>query len=165
MSTMAHDPYFERMFLVNVTPIKTTHQADLRILRTKDGRQFIGKQSNSAIKRWVDVFMLEAKRFAPDRPFDGPLELCLYFGFPLNKGDKGKTVPMPVKPDFDNLAKSVCDSLTKLGFWHDDSQVVYGKVVKYRTQLPFVGVEIRPVDWLDEHYDGALRARLERTMS
>lgn len=165
LSTMAHDPYFERMFLVNVTPIRTTHQADLRILRTKDGRQFIGKTSKSAIKQWMDVFTLQAKRFAPDRPFEGPLELCLYFGFPLIKSDKGQASPMTTKPDFDNLAKSVCDGLTKLGFWNDDSQIVYGKVVKYRTPLPFVGVEVRPVDWLDGHYDGALRARLERTLS
>lgn len=152
--------YFERRFLVDMPPIRTTHQADLRILRTKDGRQFIGKMANSDIKRWVEQFKLMARKNVPDKPFDGPLELTLYFGFPLIKSDKGKAAAMTTKPDFDNLAKSVCDALTDLGFWHDDSQVVFGKVMKFRTPSPFVGVLVKPATWLDNDYCKAIRESL-----
>ena len=67
---------------------------------------------------------------------------------------------MTTKPDFDNLAKSVCDALTDLGFWHDDSQVIFGKVMKFRTGHPFVGVFIKPANWLDDEYCDAIRLHL-----
>ena len=152
--------YFERRFLVDMPPIRTTHQADLRILKTRDGRQFIGKMANSQIKRWIEQFKLMAKKHAPDKPYEGPLELTLYYGFPLIKSDKGKSAPMTTKPDFDNLAKSMCDALTDLGFWHDDSQVVFGKVMKFRTSSPFVGVFIKPAPWIDDEYCEAIRIHL-----
>ena len=34
------------------------------------------------------------------------------------------------KPDFDNLGKAVCDCLTHIGAWKDDSQVADGRIVK-----------------------------------
>lgn len=154
--------YFNRRFIVDMTPIRTTHQADLRILRTRDGRQFIGKMANSDIKAWIHEFKLMAGKFAPDKPFDGPIELTLYFAFPNIKADKGKVKPMTTKPDFDNLAKSVCDALTDLGFWNDDSQVVFGKVLKFRTPDPYVGVAIASADWVDEPYCNTIRQYLQQ---
>lgn len=153
-------PYFERRFLVDIEPIRTTHQADLRILKTKDGRQFIGKTDKSEVKVWCEKFALLAKRHAPDVPFEGPLEVSLYFAFPNIKSDKGKVMPMTTKPDFDNLAKAVCDTLTKCGFWTDDSQIVFGKVLKFRSPNPFLGVHICPARWVDEQYADAVRTSL-----
>ena len=33
-------------------------------------------------------------------------------------------------PDFDNIGKSICDALTHLGVWEDDSLVVDGRIIK-----------------------------------
>ena len=153
--------YHQRKFLVPIEPIRTTHQADLRILRTKDGRQFIGKMDKSAIKQWMKAFQTAIAPHKPDLPFEGPLELSIYFGFPLIKSDKGQTAPMTTKPDFDNLAKAVCDSLTATRFWHDDSQVVFGKVFKFRTREPFVGIELKPCLFIDDAFTDATRQHLK----
>jgi Holliday junction resolvase RusA-like endonuclease len=152
--------YFERRFMVALEPIRTTHQSDLRILRTKDGRQFIGKTSKSEVVKWMHEFAHQAEKYAPDVPYEGPLELTLYFGFPLIKSDKGKDAPMTTKPDFDNLAKSMVDTLTKMKFWGDDSQVVFGKVMKFRTKVPFVGVWIKPCKFIDSEYCEQIRKHL-----
>lgn len=153
--------YFHRRFLLGLEPIRTTHQADLRILKTRDGRQFIGKTSKSSIKEWQNLFVQMSKFYAPERPFEGPLEVSLYFGFPCIKSDKGKSAPMCTKPDFDNLAKSVMDGLVKAGFMHDDSQVVRGCVMKFRTEHPFVGVKMNPCAYIDDLLVTVIRKDLE----
>lgn len=68
-------------------------------------------------------------------PMDGPLMVSLTFVFPRPKGMVWKRREMPraykvVRPDADNLAKSVLDSLNGL-LWFDDSQVVDLRVRKY----------------------------------
>lgn len=139
-------------FVVGMAPIRTTHQTDLRILRTRDGRQFIGKMSKSKVKLWGEQFATQIRRHKPDRPLEGPLQLRLVFGFPLNKGDKGKGGPHCARPDWDNLPKTVCDILTREGFWHDDGQVVIGQVIKVRTSSPFIGVNISCVNFVDDEF-------------
>jgi Holliday junction resolvase RusA-like endonuclease len=147
--------YFERKFIVDIVPIKTTHQSDLRILKAGDGRMFVGKTTKSAIKAWMKEFELKAKKYIPDKPYTGPIEMTLYFGFPNVIADKGKTVHMATRPDFDNLAKAVTDSLTNCGFWYDDCQIVFGKVMKFRTDKPFLGVWIKPAEHIDSVLMGA----------
>ena len=152
--------YFRRKFILNLEPIRTTHQADLRILKTKDGRQFIGKMAKSGIKAWIRDFkdaVLKMDRAIPDRPFQGPLEVSLYFGFPNIQADKGKVMPMTTKPDADNLAKAVLDALTDLGFWGDDSQIVVLHISKIRTPSPFVGVCTSQCLYMDKTYEQAVR--------
>jgi Holliday junction resolvase RusA-like endonuclease len=152
--------YFVKKFIAELEPIRNTHQAALRILKTKDGRQFVGKMSSSPIKKWIKDFMFVAEKHKPDVPFTGPLEVTFYFAFPLIKSDKGKPAPMTTKPDFDNLCKSVCDAMTKLGFWTDDSQITFGKVMKFRNPVPYVGVEIKPANYMDKKYFDAVENHL-----
>jgi Holliday junction resolvase RusA-like endonuclease len=152
--------YLERKFRVNLTPIRTTHQSDLRILKSKDGRMFVGKTSKSEVVKWMKEFALCAAHHVPDVPFGGPLEVTLYFGFPLIQSDKGKDAPMTTKPDFDNLAKSMLDTMTKMKFWGDDSQIVFGKVMKFRTKNPFVGIWIKPCNFIDSEYCEQIRKHL-----
>ena len=146
--------------MIDITPIRSTHQSALRIIHRKGGKPFVGKYAKSDVKQWLERFKHLAKSKAPDKPYEGPLELTLYFGFPLIQSDKGKDAPMTTKPDFDNLAKSVLDSLTECGYWHDDSQVVFGKVLKFRTKQPFVGFWIQPCNWVDSAYCEQIRNTL-----
>ena len=81
----------------------------------------------------------------PD-PFSGPLQCRLHFRMPRPKHLTWKTKvmePLPhfKKPDIDNLAKAVFDSLNG-SLWHDDSQVVDLRAGKVVTDSRPPGVEI-----------------------
>ena len=45
-------------------------------------------------------------------------------------------IPHAVRPDVDNLVKSIMDSMTKAGVWVDDGQVVDLRVRKWRGRRP-----------------------------
>lgn len=49
-----------------------------------------------------------------------------------------------IKPDTDNIAKSVCDALNKVAFY-DDSQIVVLKVRKYYGDNPSVNIIIHDI--------------------
>lgn len=57
----------------------------------------------------------------------GPLDVRLLFF--LNKPKSNKSTEPVGKPDFDNLAKAVCDALNGI-VWKDDSQIVHATVTK-----------------------------------
>ena len=50
-----------------------------------------------------------------------------------------------VKPDTDNIAKSILDSLNKIAYL-DDKQVVKLEVEKYYSQMPSVAVMIEEME-------------------
>jgi len=62
-------------------------------------------------------------------PLDQPLDVTIvaFFIKPISKPKK--VIVPAVKPDFDNLAKLVCDSLNGL-LWTDDSRIVDGSCQK-----------------------------------
>lgn len=49
-----------------------------------------------------------------------------------------------IKPDTDNIAKSILDSLNGIAY-KDDKQIVSLKVDKYYSEIPSVSVEIKEV--------------------
>lgn len=69
---------------------------------------------------------------------DGPVVLVIEAVFgrpPSHMGRTGKLLasapPYPPRADWDNLGKGVCDAITDgRAVWHDDDQVVDGRVVK-----------------------------------
>ncbi len=90
---------------------------------------------------WKLQVSISGKQFVPDAPLTGPLRVDLAFYFPRPKGHfrTGKhagvmrdTAPMwhTSRPDFDNLAKAVCDQLTVTRFWGGDTQVCDGRILK-----------------------------------
>jgi Holliday junction resolvase RusA-like endonuclease len=58
------------------------------------------------------------------------------------------------KPDTDNIAKIICDSLNGIAY-HDDAQVVDLKVVKYYSDTPCVTVTIEEVTGNDTEGNGS----------
>jgi len=99
---------------------------------------------------WKGEIALAARELRPAAPHDGPVELVLHFFMPRPKSHSGAKGLKPTaphehtsKPDFDNLAKAVCDALTRLGFWRDDGQVWRSMVEKvYVPAGQRVGLEI-----------------------
>ena len=109
----------------NIDPPETTHQAALRILKTKDGRQFVGKMKGSKAKNVQVVFGLFYKS-CKSRP-------C--------KDIQWKTT----KPDADNVVKTMLDCLVEEGYIATDQQVADLRVMKMEWDHGgFVEVLIQP---------------------
>jgi len=83
--------------------------------------------------------------YAPAEPLDGPLKLSVYVGLPVPKSWSkkkraealaGKSFPTG-RPDLDNYVKQICDRMTTLRFWADDSNVVIINAEKNYTDSPY----------------------------
>lgn len=81
---------------------------------------------------------------------EGPLAMRLVFVFPRNpnvaKRQPGR-LPKVTKPDNDNLAKGVCDTLNNLAY-HDDAAIVKLEVEKWTGAIgeqPHVEITIEPL--------------------
>lgn len=83
---------------------------------------------------WKKAVAVAASRHTPAAVPEGGIILGLAFAFkrPASHFRTGKNAGLvkssapknhTSKPDLDNLAKAVMDTLTKSGFWRDDSQV------------------------------------------
>lgn len=87
----------------------------------------------------------------PPVPFNGPIRVELIITFPWKKGEtkvnraKG-WLPMPVRPDFDNLSKTPMDVLSHLSFWCDDGQIFDGRIIKGWGSVPGVRVTIEEAE-------------------
>lgn len=87
-------------------------------------------------------------RFPDDAMLD--VRIFAFYGIPKSTSKKrrrmmieGKIRPVK-KPDFDNVAKVVCDSLNNIAY-RDDAMIVDGMFRKYYGEQPRVEVTIRQV--------------------
>lgn len=72
-------------------------------------------------------------------PRPGPCKVRVELVYPLRKQDRAEgdaLIPHDVKPDADNLVKSLLDSMTRAGVWEDDGQVHDLRVRKWRGRRP-----------------------------
>lgn len=84
---------------------------------------------------------LMARAHAPKIIFDGPVCLQVKFFMPLPTRPRNKDFPI-VRPDLDNLLKSLTDALHF--FWKDDSQIVEiksRKLYDYTDKRPRIEVK------------------------
>lgn len=130
---------------VPIEPPVSTHQANLRILKTKDGRQFVGKMKNNKVTNWARLFGSYIQK--PEKPIEGPIRVYirLYYTPPkylLPKINKCKILVKTTKPDVDNVVKVILDEFTKCGYWVDDSLIWAITVEKYWAAQPRVAVYI-----------------------
>lgn len=97
---------------------------------------------------WKSQIAMAAQHHAPEAALEGPVGLNVEFRFDrpqrLRKKKTPKTeIPHCSRPDCDNLAKAVLDTLTQLGWWEDDDQVCTLNVRKvYRGVDQTVGARI-----------------------
>lgn len=78
------------------------------------------------------------------------MDIMAYYSIPKNTSKK-KTGRMlegierpSKKPDWDNIAKIVCDSLNKTAY-HDDAVIVEASVKKYYAEIPRVHIRIQKI--------------------
>lgn len=82
-----------------------------------------------------------------------PLEVKIIFGMPIPKSFSKKRrqqaiageIQHTVKPDVDNLTKSVLDALNEIA-WHDDSQIIRIDAFKRYAEEPHISLTIIPKD-------------------
>ncbi len=85
-------------------------------------------------------------------PLEGPLKIYIRAFFPIPKSWSKKRQAMALsgeirpttKPDFDNIAKVVCDSLNGIAYG-DDTQIVDAVTTKRYDNTPRLEVYIAPV--------------------
>lgn len=87
-------------------------------------------------------------RFPDDAMLD--VRIFAFYGIPKSVSKKKRQMMIdgdirPIKkPDFDNIAKIICDSLNGIAY-RDDTMVVDGMFRKYYSEKPRVEVSIREV--------------------
>lgn len=125
---------------------KATHQSNLRVLRTKGGRWFVGKTSKSPVLKWMKQIEDAARKSLsrPTKPLAGALAVLIEFTFqrPKSRQRKGIEITYKVcKPDLDNAAKSVLDAIGEAGWWVDDSQIAV--LILIKKEAPAGKIEIK----------------------
>lgn len=105
-----------------------------RVISARDGRQFVHHYQPDKVTRNAKALALMLAPHRPERPYRGAIELRLTFNYPhLKSASKKKRehrTPKSTKPDWDNLAKQVCDVLQRCGFYLNDSQIARAVVEK-----------------------------------
>ena len=122
-------------FHIPCIPPKATQQASLRIIKRKDGGQFVGKFANRKGKKAQDDMTAMFAPYAPETPLEGALRLKVEWVYPYRKSEPKKNrtglIPCTTRPDCSNLIKMPEDILTRLGFVLDDSQFSEIQFTKY----------------------------------
>lgn len=133
-------------FVIHCIPPKHTAQASNKILKTKDGRFFVGKMSSSNAKQTQNELMCLLNPYKPKTPMNGALKETVRWIYPYRKSEPKKNRDREIwcdtRSDCDNLVKLFNDCLTRLGFWFDDSQVAILHFEKLYAEIPRIEVEI-----------------------
>ena len=79
-------------------------------------------------------FELKLKRHKPKKPVQGPVRLSLSLFFDVKRPKKLWGTYKTTRPDLDNYAKELIDSMTAVGYWEDDSEIADLHVVKYYSE-------------------------------
>lgn len=132
--------------LINCIPPKHTAQASNKILKTKDGKYFIGKKSDSKAKQTQNDLISLLYPYRPQKPLEGALKLEIKWVYPFRKSESKKNrtgeLYCYTRPDVDNLCKLLFDVMTRLGFWLDDSQIADLHFVKCWSDNPRIEIFI-----------------------
>ncbi len=125
-------------------------------VQAKQRPRFNGKfaytpEKTVAYENWVKTCYLE--KYRGQKPLEKPLKVKIiaYYEIPKSTSKKKQKQMLDceifptVKPDTDNIAKSILDSLNKIAYL-DDKQVVKLEVEKYYSQVPSVAVVIEEME-------------------
>ena len=143
-------------FFCDCVPPKATAQQKGAFYNKALGRIQFFKKKDVAESETDYMTLLSPN--VPSEPFRTAVRLDVCFVWPFRKTESRRVrerllVPMTVKPDFDNLAKTLCDVMTKLFFWTDDSLVADGRIRKFWGASPGIHIRIEEIDELNA-FDG-----------
>lgn len=132
---------------ISMEPPTSTHQSNLRVLKSKTGQMFVGKMKNNKVSVWQKEFGLKMSKFKPNTPISEPcmMHIRMCYSPPkylLPKFNKCKTIVKDTRPDCDNVVKVILDELTKQGFWVDDSLIWSLTIEKCWELTPSIYIKI-----------------------
>jgi Holliday junction resolvase RusA-like endonuclease len=128
-------------------PTATAQQKGAMVMPGTGHIRFFKKASVVKAERtWRD--MLRPVRDALPAPYEGPVAVGITMTFPHTSGTAkkrlGDTVPLGKRPDIDNLAKALLDTMTQMLFWHDDGQIYQLTLSKWRGPMPNTVITVIP---------------------
>lgn len=133
--------------VIHCIPPKHTAQASNKILKTRDGRYFVGKKSSSLAKQTESDLIALLMPFRPEKPFDKQLEITVKWIYPFRKAEPKKNryegLPCTTKPDCDNICKLLFDTMTRLGYWIDDALIYHVDFTKCYSDNPRIEIKIK----------------------
>lgn len=137
-------------FFIPCNPPKSTAQGSSRIMKRKDGTQFVGRFANSKATKAKASLLTLLHPHRPETPLDGPLSLSVVWAYTWRKSEPKKNRVdgfkyCDTRPDIDNLCKMLLDSMTTAGFWNDDSQVASLRFDKMWHDEPGIKIVIHKI--------------------
>ena len=137
-------------FKIPCNPPKSTAQASLRIMKRKDGSQFVGKFAKSKGQQTQNQLMSLLNEHRPEKSLTGPLSLSVRWVYPWRKSESKRNMslghmPCDKRPDCDNLMKLLGDCMTRIGFWEDDSQIADLRFQKFWGDNPGIEIAIEEI--------------------
>jgi Holliday junction resolvase RusA-like endonuclease len=134
-------------FFIPCNPPKSTAQGSSRIMKRRDGTQFVGRFANSKATKAKANLLTLLHPHRPETPLEGPLEVSVYWSYAWRKSETKKNkrfgfLPCDTRPDIDNLCKMLFDSMTAAGFWNDDSQIASLYFRKSWSNEPGISIRI-----------------------
>jgi len=134
-------------FFINCIPPKATAQGSSRIMKRRDGSQFVGKSHNSNASNAKRTLIALLNVHRPDEMYIGPVKLSVEWVYPWRKSEPKKNRVdgkryCDKRPDIDNLCKMLLDAMTTCAYWADDGQVAKLEFTKLWGDHPGILVKI-----------------------
>lgn len=129
-----------------IIPPKTSHHAK-KIVRVG---KFQKLADTDKLKGAREIWQTALAPFAPATPISGALALDLEFTWPWRSSDSKRTrlarrIPCTVKPDCDNVAKTVTDVMVLVGILAADQKLAQLTVQKWIGHEPGLRFTVRRV--------------------
>ena len=126
-----------------MTPPTTPHpDKEIRPIGRKGGGHRMTLMDSKALRAVRTMYLAHMKP-CPLPPMEGPVAITICFAW-KQADNQPLCAWWEQKPDWDNAAKALCDTLVERGYLPDDKRIVDGRVMKALWRMPFVVARIAP---------------------
>lgn len=125
-------------------PARVTHQSGTRYSNRRTYK-------TKSLIEWERRLREGLESHRPKKPISGPIRLQVTWGFKARLKKDLFTYKL-TRPDTDNMQKTLKDVMTLMGYWDDDSQVVYEICKKMWVDEPGIVIKVEELagrceDW------------------
>lgn len=130
-----------------ICPTATAQQKGAFVGSDRRVHFFTKPEVRRAAHTWWNILAPAKEALGP--AITGPVSAVIEMDFPYLKSTPrrdvrlGARLPMGVRPDIDNLIKSLLDTMSAMGFWADDGQLYGVAATKRRGPTPGLRMRLR----------------------